>query len=289
MNKASDIASKFGSTLKSAIKIALHPHAAKIKKAPNAANEPLIILANGPSLRQTINEYGSMLRESRTLAVNFAANAPEFTSLRPDYYVLADPHFFKASEDENVRRLWSNLSAVTWEMRIIIERSYLKLLRAAVKLPANVTVETFCGTGAEGYEWFENLAYRSGAAMPRPRNVLIPSIMAGIKIGYKTIYICGADHSWMQDLRVTEENEVVSGMNHFYKDPKSEVKRATNEYKGYKLHQILHSYYTAFLSYHKIERYASKQGVNIYNSTPGSYIDAFRRKKLPFDCIPGQH
>lgn len=283
MNKVSDIFSNLGHTLKGIAKIALHPLPSKISKANGAESNPLIILANGPSLREVIARHGENLCNYRTLAVNFAANAPEFTLIKPDYYVLADPHFFKSTDDENVRRLLDNLSSVTWNMRLIVDNRYRPLVDKAVKLPSNIIAETFSGTGVEGFNWFEDAAYKSGFAMPRPRNVLIPSLMAGIMLGYKTIYICGADHSWMQDLHVTEDNEVVSGMNHFYKDSRKEIDRSKNEYKNYRLHQILLSYYTAFLSYHKIERYARKIGVDIFNATKGSYIDAFRRAPLPID------
>ena len=37
----------------------------------------------------------------------------------------------------------------------------------------------------------------------------------------------------------------------------------------------------AFRSYHRIENYARVKGVTIYNVTPGSYIDAFERRRLP--------
>ena len=280
-NTVSDFAARLGQTLKGMVKIALNPAPPTISKVKDAESEPLIILANGPSLRKVIDEHADSLSRSRTLAVNFAACAPEFFTLKPDYYVLADPHFFRATADENVSRLLANLSAVSWPMRLIVDRRYRRLLDKAVTLPENVRVETFIGNGVEGFGWFENLAYGSGHAMPRPRNVLIPSIMAGIMLGYKTIYICGADHSWMQDLHVTDDNEVVSGMNHFYKESQSEVKRSKNEYRGYRLHQILLSYYTAFLSYHKIERYARRRSIDIFNATPGSYIDAFRRRQIP--------
>lgn len=280
-NTVSDFAARLGQTLKGMAKIALNPAPPTISKIKDAESEPLIILANGPSLRKVIDEHADSLSHSRTLAVNFAACAPEFFTLKPDYYVLADPHFFRATADENVSRLLANLSAVSWPMRLIVDRRYRRLLDKAVTLPQNVRVETFIGNGVEGFGWFENLTYGSGHAMPRPRNVLIPSIMAGIMLGYKTIYICGADHSWMQDLHVTDDNEVVSGMNHFYKESQSEVKRSKNEYRGYRLHQILLSYYTAFLSYHKIERYARRRGIDIFNATPGSYIDAFRRRQIP--------
>lgn len=280
MKKASDFFSDLGATAKSIVKIALQSRPCDYRKADNPDNKPLVILANGPSLRETIDNNAGLLGHLPTLAVNFAANAPEFNILKPSYYVLADPHFFKATDDVNVKRLLKNLTAVTWPMRLFIDRRYKKDILSAVHFPENVTLETFNAIGAEGFRSFEHIAYKSRLAMPRPRNVLIPSIMIGIGLGYNEIYVCGADHSWMRDIHVTDENIVVSGMSHFYKEDNNEVKRSQNEYRGYKLHQIIHSYYTAFLSYHKIRSFADSEGVKIYNSTKGSYIDAFERKPL---------
>ena len=280
MQAVSNFVSALGSTAKSVVKIALQSRLTTIRKADDAEKSSLIILANGPSLRQTIDDFGERLRDYPTLAVNFAGNSPEFTELKPKYYVLADPHFFRATDDENVRRLLDNLSAVTWPMRLFVDRRYKNAFSNALKLPDNVSLEGFNAVGAEGFARFERMAYHSGLAMPRPRNVLIPSIMIGIRLGYKKIYICGADHSWMRDIAVTDDNVVVSGMTHYYKEAESEVKRSHTEYRGYRLHQIINSYYVAFLSYHKIRRYADSVGVEIINSTPGSYIDAFNRAPL---------
>lgn len=104
--------------------------------------------------------------------------------------------------------------------------------------------------------------------------------MCGIYAGYNEIYVTGADHSWMETLRVNDNNNVVSVQPHFYADSKAELKRSETEYKGYRLHDILQSFYIAFRSYHTLRRYADRKGINIYNSTPGSYIDAFQRKNL---------
>ena len=278
-NKVSDFFGKLGESAKSIIKIALLSRPTHTEKAASV-DKPLIILANGPSLRQTIDEYSDLLQQYPTLAVNFAANAPEFKTLKPSYYVLADPHFFRAADQPNVKLLWKNICSVDWPMRLFIDHRYKKAFMSAVKLPDCVTLDTFNAVGAEGFAGFEKFAYKTGAAMPRPRNVLIPSIMIGIRLGYTTIYICGADHSWMRDLHVTEENEVVSGMNHFYKEDNKEIQRARNEYRGYKLHQIIQSFYTAFLSYHKIRSFADSRDIKIFNATPESFIDAFERKPL---------
>lgn len=99
-------------------------------------------------------------------------------------------------------------------------------------------------------------------------------------MGFKDIYIIGADHSWIKTLDVNENNEVVSIQPHFYKDNNEEHSRVASVYKNVRLHEILMSFHVAFKAYHQIAAYASAKGVNIYNSTPASYIDAFPRRPI---------
>ena len=276
--KVSEAFSTAGASLKSLVKMALLSRRPTVSRAPEAASRPLVILANGPSLRKTIAERLDDLKEMPTMAVNFAALADEFTEIRPGRYILADPHFFEHGDDKNVASLWHRLAAVDWPMTLYVDARQRRKVLAMAALPHDVRVETFNAVGVEGWQWLETLAYRSGLAMPRPRNVLIPAVMTAIGAGFKDIYIAGADHSWLQSIWVTEDNEVVSVQPHFYKEDDDEKKRVVNEYRSYRLHQILESFRVAFESYHRIARYARRVGVNIYNATPGSYIDAFERK-----------
>lgn len=274
----SDFASNLGDTLKGIVKIAV---SSRPTLNPDKETGRIIILGNGPSLRQTIAEHSGVLSSTPTMAVNFMANAPEFKALRPRYYILADPHFFTGTEHDNVRTLWKTLAEVDWPMTLFIPTSRLTAARQLTAgAGGNLTLSTFNFVGVEGFGWFERLAFGTGAAMPRPRNVLIPAIMCAIRMGFKDIDIVGADHSWLETIRVTDENHVVSVQPHFYKDSGTELKRSETEYRGYKLHDILRSFYIAFQSYHRLQRFALSRGIRINNATPGSYIDAFPRKSL---------
>ncbi len=264
----------FFSSIKSLAKIALLSRPCSRLKGRAKGNR-LIIMANGPSLADTITRSADKLKAEPTMAVNFAAIAPEFTTLKPDYYVLADPHFFSGdTTDTNLARLKERLAAVDWPMTLIVP---VKYRRQARKLYGNLDIATFNAVGIEGFDVMCHAAFRRGLAMPRPRNVLIPSIMLGIALGYKEIIITGADHSWIKTISVTDDNEVVSVQPHFYTDGKDEEARIRHEYRGYHLHQIVDSFAVAFRSYHQIARYADSSGVKILNATPGSFIDAFPR------------
>ncbi len=267
----------FSNSLKSVVKLVLHSHSSMISRCASK-NESIIIMGNGPSLNNTITKYANILKCVPTLAVNFAANAPQFKELQPRYYVLADPHFFLAANDANVMKLRSNLAKVEWSMTLFLPFEAKKY--GFVIENSNIKVEYFNFLATEGFNCLKNWAYSSGRGMPRPRNVLIPSIMIAMKMGYGNIYVAGADHSWTKTLSVNEQNEVVSIQPHFYEEDEKEEKRIKVDYLRYPLHQIIYSFYVAFKAYHEIKRYANVKGVNIYNSTPGSFIDAFPRRDL---------
>ncbi len=265
-------------TIKSCVKQVVEK-SAKINPANSATNQ-LIILGNGPSLRTNLDNDLDLLRSADTLAVNFAANTPEFSEIQPTYYLLADPHFFdKAGEDPNVGRLIENLNSITFPMTLFVPAGARKA--DSYFHNHNLTVKHFSFTAVEGYTWFENAMMNSHRGMPRPRNVLIPSIMVGIWLGYKEIYLLGADHSWLKTLSVNDRNEVVSIQPHFYKEDSREQQRVNEVYVNRQLHEVLESMMIAFKSYHRIREYADRCGTQIFNSTPGSMIDAFERASLP--------
>lgn len=272
-DKLSGFLSSLTATAKSAVKLALSSRSVSIPHVRR--DSPLYILGNGPSLRDNIENDLGLLRDNDTLAVNFAANAPEFTLIRPKFYVLADPHFFQRPDDPNVARLLASLNAVTWPMTLFIPVK--ARIASGTVCNSLITLRRFNFIAAEGFTWFENLAFSHRRAMPRPRNVLIPSIMIGIWLGYTEIRLLGADHSWLKTISVDDNNRVVSIQPHFYKEDSREQQRIRTAYLSLPLHQVLESFRIAFRSYHRIRRFADRQGIRIINSTPGSFIDAFDR------------
>lgn len=246
----------------------------------------IIVMGNGPSLKRVIAEDFEVLMSTPRMAVNFAANAPEYNRLRPEYYVMADPHFFFGAEsDPNVARLWESLRATDWDMTLWLPARYRRRLTRGgagllAGLPGCVKVKWFNMTPSEGCGMLTVKLIDWGLVMPRPRNVLIPAVMCAIREGYEEIVLVGADHSWLQSLWVDDKNRVVSVQPHFYADNHKELDRVAQEYAGYHLHDILQSMTVAFKSYFDIKSYSERRGVKIYNATEGSFIDAFDRCEI---------
>ena len=274
----SSFASKFGSSVASVLKVILLSKGAS-PSSDIGKGKKLIIMGNGPSLRKTIDDDFDWLLSYDTMAVNFAANSFEFFRLRPNYYILADAHFFNSVQsDSNVRKLWENFGKISWEMTLLIPVKFRDLVKPLMMHTHGIKLRYFNLTPVEGFKWLSHIFYSAGLGMPRPRNVLIPAIMEGIRLGYSTIFICGADHSWTKTLDVDKDNYVVSVQPHFYEDNSEEHKRVRETYKGLRLHDVMGSMVVAFRSYWHISDYASRRKIEIINATPGSMIDAFPRK-----------
>lgn len=278
-DRISDFVSQTGQSLKSIVKLVLQSRRSSVTRA-DRNGRPLLILGNGPSLARNIADDMDILRTNDTLAVNFAANTDEFLAIRPRYYLLMDPYFFNPNPtDPNVMRMFDRLNRlVTWDMTLFIPT---RRNPGALGIDnPHIRVRQFNPIGVEGFAWLERLAIRCRRGLPRPRNVLIPAIMIGIWLGYKEIYLLGADHSWLRTLDVDDNNNVVSIQPHFYEDGEEEHKRVATMFRDIRLHELLGSFALAFKGYHSIRRYTDSVDVDIYNATPGSYIDAFPRRGL---------
>lgn len=275
--KACDFLPVLGRSIKSVAKMALKSRRATVKDVHHGGE--LVVLANGPSLNDTMRLHMERIKGTAAMTVNFAPLAPEFSEIRPAYHIMADPVFFEGKH-HNLPLLEQALAAVDWPLTLLVPVSQEKRLAVSIKANPCIQVRTFNFVGVEGFHWLEDMAYSHGWGMPRPRNVLVPALMCGMALGYTEIYVAGADHSWMRTLSVDRDNNVISVQPHFYKDDDNEQKRVDTTYRGYRLHDIVYSFYVAFRSYHGVRRYADHRGVRIYNVTPGSMIDAFERREL---------
>lgn len=276
-DKVQAFLAKATSTLATMIKIPLMSR--RPTPRSHEKKDTIIIMGNGPSLRDAIENDLDILKSFPRMAVNLSALAPEFRTLQPDYYILADIAFFLKEKTGKVPALWEALSSVDWPMTLFLPATARRMDEVS-RLPECVTVKYYNLTPAEGWEWLMRKIYDSGLAMPRPRNVLIPSIMCAMREGFRRIVLIGADHNWSKTLWVTDRNRVVSVQPHFYKDDDKELRRAEEIFSNVHIHDVYENYAIAFRSYFNVKAYTDKRGVEILNATPGSFIDAFPRISL---------
>lgn len=277
LDKLQNMVSGAADTVASLIKIPLMSG----RPSPRTGTDrgTVIVMGNGPSLKEAMVMHREVLERTPKLAVNLSALTPDFRVLQPEYYLLADIAFFLKEKTGNVPKLWKALTEVDWPMTLFLPARYRRM-KEIRQLPSNITLKWYNLTPAEGWKWLMHPIYDMGLAMPRPRNVLVPSIMSLMREGFSRIVLTGADHNWSRTLWVTDRNRVVSVQPHFYEDDDEELKRAEEIFKNVHIHDVYRNYAIAFKSYFDVKAYADKKGVTILNATPGSFIDAFKRTTL---------
>lgn len=269
-------------SLLSVVKIVLQSKL--VTRLPGHFSNPdeLLILANGPSLKRTVEESADFVRGKTLLAVNFCVTSPMFEQLKPELYLIADPLFWIVPEKrEQLFRMMAEKT--TWDMNFLVPARALKNKEWQPLLAGNPHIRLYIynTTPIEGFQGFCNWIFSKGWGVPRPHNVLIPSIAMGIRLPFKKIYLAGADHSWLPEITVTDDNVVLMHQKHFYDQNKSKAATVTQEnLHSARLYTILYHMYVAFKSYFVLEDYARSRGKEVINVTPGSYIDAFKRMKI---------
>jgi hypothetical protein len=273
-------------TLKSLIKILVQSKYLLPEKLHQPCeNKRIVILGNGPSLNDTFKNRSNFLKNSDLLCVNAFSLSEYFTLWKPKYYLLADPQFWIESpiQGQNVHTdsvLDSIISKTNWDLFLFMpyEARKHKVFLNKVKQNPKVRLCFYNNTTVTGYKWFYRLCYRLQLGIPRPQNVLIPALILSVNIGIKEIYLTGADHSWHENIIINDQNTLCFIDKHFYPD-KPEPRAVKDIFTGEKIHihDIFESLTIAFKNYHIISDYAKYRGVNIYNASEKSYIDAFER------------
>ncbi len=272
------------SSLASLVKVAV------LSKIPQQLAKPInkqvVVLANGPSLNQMIEEKVDFLKGKDLVCVNHFPSTDYYCQLKPRYLVSSAPDLWREDIEpfymEQSEKLFKNIAErTTWELVFYFPFEARKFKKWQSILSQNPLVKVifYNTTPVEGWRWFRHLLFRNKLGMPRPHNVIVPSTFLMINSGYDEIYLWGTDHSWLKDISVDERNNALINQKHFYDERTSKAKPLDWKGKGArKLHEILYKFMTAFASYFVIDEFAKSRNVRIINQTKGSFIDAFDRE-----------
>jgi len=256
-----------------------------------------VILGNGPSLNQTIKDKSVFLKDKTLFCVNIFARTEHYEILKPLFYVITSPEYWNKDDkkgwyDDRVKTFEHIVERTKWDLFLIVpkmarkDKAWIKYMK---KNPF-IKLVFFNNTPVEGFTWLNHILYDLNLGTPRPHNVLIPSIFFALKSGFKKVYLAGTDHNWLNEIHVTNDNEVLLSQKHFYDmqfqdknnknspHPKPMYHGSTREER--KLHEVLIKFYYAFKGYWDLKEYAGKKNVDIVNLTANSYIDAFNKEDI---------
>ncbi len=279
---------QLGQTIESIIRIVLLSKFNIDTKSTKRKNDGVLILGNGPSLRNDLTNYPKFLNHKDLVCVNHFPKTELYEKLQPAIYVTGAPDLWLDDIEEKYvtqsKALFDVMNQKTsWPLAFFIPYEAKKHLRWQQQLSGNkhISINYYNNIPIEGWKRFKYWGFKHNIGMPRPHNVMIPSIMLSISFGYKTISLLGADHSWLSEISVTESNEVLINQKHFYDENTSKKQPLDKRGVGKRsLPELLHKFMTAFRGYFELEEYANDIGVEINNATKGSFIDAFKKINL---------
>ena len=248
----------------------------------------MVVIGTGPSLNKTMELYGDRLGDYDCLMVNFSARTPLYEKIRPQYYMMADPGFL---HNQNVRESVDKLvvdirNKTTWPMTVVMS-DRLKLWDGGARMSQNknITVLYYSTkwTEAKNKELFR--VWDKNKGYPPAQTVLTTCVWFSIYQGYKETYLVGADTSFIQDIYVGQNDNVLYTIDrHYYQNQDVCPSELEKEKGGRKfdtdMEGILSDVHTMFKEYKLLKRYAEWKGVSIYNASEYSMIDCFERKKL---------
>ena len=203
-----------------------------------------------------------------------SVRAPFFYELKPKLYIVIDPGYFRNyQQDKDAAIFIEKMKKVDWDMYLIVPFEFKRCKVADVIANSRIKYIYINLTPVDGIWGISKCLYKHNLGMPLPQNVLNAAIFCAINMGFKTIRVYGADHSWSKDVGVYKNNKVCYVENHFYDNEKS-----YHEMEGFTISSFFLALSKAFDSHMKLRKYADNRGVKIINCTPESFIDAYERE-----------
>ena len=234
-----------------------------------ASHDRVAILGNGPSLAK---ELPSLIEHRDEC----------FVELKPAYYILSDPMFFRQTAMQSrVDALYSLLAErVTWPMTLYVQHYNPEKFDYRAALPnENIRIVPFHTTLYEGFRSVRHWLFDRGLGSANYGTVVQVGEYVALQLGYKRLELYGVDHTLLDGLVVDDENRLCRRDSHYYDtepvEPKPIMKKVPAE--PYSVAEYLAETAQLFRGHEILRDYADSIGAEIINCTKGSLIDAYHR------------
>lgn len=207
-------------------------------------NDTCYIICNGPSLNKTDI---MKIQDADTITVNFFYKGDKYKEFESDFHIAIDDAFYS---DDNLIYL-NEILKTKKTTKLVIKQRALHLFEGNKRV---------YGTYAKQIQYGDKVCFNLLKNMTAPINVSIMAVQLALSLEYKKIYLLGVDFS---------EFVLKNGKTeHFYSedDHEDEVLRKGDELRWFSI---------AYAHHYALYAYAKKHGVEIYNATPDTYLDAY--------------
>ncbi|NBA88484.1 DUF115 domain-containing protein [Emticicia sp. CRIBPO] len=242
--------------------------------------ETAVILGNGPSLNTDLPELIRIREQVELVCVNMFSNSPLYEQLQPENYIMLDDAFADENHAGASLSVKNIVEKTQWPLKLYVPVRFRKKERFRNITNSNIRIYYFNYTIFEGFEGLKFWLFDRGIAMPQCQNVLNATVFLCVRKAYERIILLGADHTWHEDIRLNENNELRVYDTHFYETQAKDISGMFLYTAGSYLKNAFLNLHKVYRSYEIIARYAAYRKVLIINSSSKSYIDVFRKVKL---------
>ena len=172
-----------------------------------------IILGNGPSLTDSLSDGAAFLRDKTVFCMGDFAVSQQYGVIKPEFYLFIDPAHYSANvsaefKDLQKSTLGALIAKTDWPLKVLTPLQAKKegVLKKLERENKHIQIVYFKNIETLGFKGFRNFVYKLNIGSPILQNSLIAGIFFALNIGFKTIYVLGADHSWLEDTAVTDHN-----------------------------------------------------------------------------------
>lgn len=233
----------------------LTPYYRYMKKIRNShLGESCFVIGNGPSL--TAEDLDTLAEKHiDSFAMNRIYKIFPQTKWRPTYYVNTDWTL--------IRDVLEEVDRIPAKQKLFpIQHLYEESFRKAIRRRAVFQLK---GVDEVGFKVDCSESLRGVGT------VTIASIQLAAHMGYRNIYLLGVDHNFDKIIDEIGNTVVNEGVKNYFVD----------DYDTDILSEVMHDIGNTTRRYYEVQKYYPKHGVNIYNATRTTKLNAF--PKISFE------
>ena len=250
--------------------------------------QKILLLGNGPSIRESIDKVIASRSKYDLLMVNNAPLSDSFYNLRPEYLCIIDSMYWLDLDSlnpvisNNIERFFSQLNQVNWPLNVFVPEISKNIVSQRIAND-NITITAMSSAQYDFDSLFvARLALLAGFSPPRV-NVLVSSIHAIIGLGYLEAKILGAEMDRIKSLEVDQlSNQTSFNIEYFYNDKgvQFSFQNKRKNCKGLPVHIRFSREASTFKWFALLAQFARHKGVALSNASSYSLIDSIDRGHL---------
>lgn len=250
------------------------------------SNKKIIVLGNGPSLNNDLEEIHKTASGYDFFCVNNFCSSSYYEVFKPNKYIFLDAYFFsKNTHPDWVKQREETFNIInektSWKMQIFLPLNADKSILTKIIKNKNIDILKI-NTIGQNYNSSKKAFYfyKTGFFGPQQCNVLIYAIYLSIWASYKEIKIFGADLSFHNDVHVNQENNHLGIVfRHFDKeeDHIERLMKNPDKVRPFRMFELMQLTADTFKAHYLLKKFAEKKQIKIINSSSFSLIDTYPR------------